>query len=548
MVDPVTAAERMTRSRRVVDALVNAGRSHAAQRNIGSSASLVGAAATVSRRRHTGCFASPAIEAELSRLSHHLHGARAAEPEPPVRRAQTSVLHVMTRCYGAGGHTRLVEQLIRSEPDVVASVALTGGADQHLPTGLIAAVDESGGTVHDLRGDALERARRLHLLTRDVSRIMLSIHENDIVPLLALAGVRQRPPVVFVNHAEHVFWTGAALADLVVCLRPASTDLAVRRRGIPSEKCIEVPLPVSRRTRRNTSADARRALGIDPNDKVLLTVGWRYKFTPFAGDDIIATLAPILEEPDVHLIAVGPRDDDALWSAACAGYAGRVHATGRQADIQPFLDAADVFVDSYPVASLTAVLEAAMFGLPVVGLAPRRAEWPAILREDDPALAGAMFADVAAFRSRIHALLRDPATTADAAASVQKRVLQHHGQDRWPESAQRVRDAVARTERDGRTHRALPPLGAAGVEDAVLATYIADCEDRLVRPELRLGGSSHDLLGTRLDRVDAGLAAIDSLLLKPASPSDGEYDEALRVAQELGPRRPRLRDRLLAAR
>lgn len=545
VVNPVTAAERMRRSRQVVDALVTAGRSHGARRNFVASVSLLGAAATVSRRRHTGCFANPAIEAELSRLSHDLRDACAAKPESPIRRGRTmreSVLHVMTHCYGAGGHTRLVEQWIRSESDVEANVVLTGDAEHRVPAGLSAVVEDSGGTVHHLRGDAVERAARLQSLTREASRVVLSIHENDIVPLLALAGVRERPPVVHVNHAEHVFWTGASLADLVVTLRPASTDLAVRRRGIPSERCIEVPLPVSRRTRRTTPAEARRALGIDPKDKVLLTVGWRYKFTPFGGDDIIATLAPILEEPDVHLIVVGPHEDEPLWSSARAGCAGRVHATGRHDDIQPFLDAADVFVDSYPIASLTAVLEAAMYGLPVVGIAPRSAEWPAILREDDPALAGAMFADLGAFRGRIRALLRDPATAANAAGSGQQRVQNLHGQETWHRHAQRVRDALARTANHERLHGApRPPLGVAGVEDAILATYVADCEDRLVRPELRLGD-------TGLDRVDSGLAAIDSLLLKPASPSDSDYSEALQVAQELGARRPRLRDRLLAAR
>jgi glycosyltransferase involved in cell wall biosynthesis len=530
----------MARSRRVVDALLHAGQAHAAHGNSDAAVALLTLAATVSRRRHSGAFTNQALESHLRTVS---EGFAAAWDPPQASAAGTPndsedrVLHVLTRGYAAGGHTRLVERWIEGEPGVAASVVFTDG-DSDVPVRTRDVAESSGGTVHRLRGSTADRARQLHALAWTTGRIVLSIHENDVVPQLAFAGMRRRPPVVVVNHSEHVFWTGASLADVVVSLRPASTDLAVRRRGLSPARCVEVPLPVSSRRRQQSADGARRALGIEPTQRVLLTVGWRYKFTPYAGDDLIAALGPILDEPDVHLIAVGPRDDDELWSAARARYGGRVHAVGRQDDVQPYLDAADVLVDSYPVASLTAALEAAMCGLPVVGLAPRDAGWPRILREDDGALIDAMFDDVDAYRDCIRTLLRDRAAWHSASRTQQQLVLRAHGPDAWEWAMQRVGRAVASADLDRHRPRRRERLGTTGAEDAILAGYIADCEDRLVRPELRWRREDSGCDDASLHPLIAGIERIDELLLGRAAPGREEYDDALRIARDAMPVRP----------
>src|SRR5262249_34214823 len=80
------------------------------------------------------------------------------------------------------------------------------------------------------------------------------------------------------------------------------------------------------------------------------------------------------------------------------------------------------------------------------------------------------------------------------------------------------------------------PCGSAGPEDAILATYIADCEDRLLRQELRWQPEP-SRRGDRRDEVDATAARIDELLLGPAAPGFAAYAEALSVARSLLPHR-----------
>ncbi|MBV8526756.1 MAG: glycosyltransferase family 4 protein [Candidatus Dormibacteraeota bacterium] len=540
MTYPATAAERMARSRGVVDALLDSAHAHVSQGHVSAAVALLSAAATVSRRRHTGLFTNLTLESKLSAVGTAVHAQanHAQQPESMRSRHRTpgGVLHVMTRGYAAGGHTRLVERWIDSEPDVVSSVAFTQDCDAELG-GLRAAVERSGGVVHRLHGSSLERIRQLAALTAERDRIVLSIHENDAVALLALTGLRRRAPVVVLNHAEHVFWAGASLADVLVTFRPASTDLAVARRGIARASCIEIPLPVASRRRQQPTGEARRTLGIDPADKVLLTIGWRYKFTPYAGDDLIQVLAPILDDSDVHLVAVGPRADDKLWSEAHARYAGRVHPVGRQDDVQCHLDAADVLLDSYPIASLTALLEAAMLGLPVVGLAPRDSRWPRILREDDPALADEMFDDADAYRARIRALLRDPAVWRDASHTLRERARRTHRPEAWAPAMRQLHELASRAARTPRQPPSPMQLGEPSTEDSILATYIADCEDTLVRPELRLKPGLSERDEPELTQVSERIAGIDRLLMGPSAPGAADYDEALRLAREPVPDR-----------
>jgi hypothetical protein len=89
--------------------------------------------------------------------------------------------------------------------------------------------------------------------------------------------------------------------------------------------------------------------------------------------------------PDAVALVVGP-DDAGAWAEARARTGGRLRALGRQDDPSVMLAAADVFLDAYPCSSLTAALEAAALGVPVVSFQPPRPQ-AATYDIDEPALA-----------------------------------------------------------------------------------------------------------------------------------------------------------------
>jgi hypothetical protein len=501
---------------------------------------LVGVAATVSRRRHTGRFANQNMEALLRELSDRLPMRPADAGTTRSRRddGRASALYVMTSSYAHGGHTRLVCRWISMQPETASSVVLTREQSPAPPPDLVEAVRRSGGDIHRLDGGTTSRAGALRSLAGQADMVVLAAHENDIVPSLALASRGSRPPVVLLNHAEHVFWVGSSVADVVVSLRPAASELAVRRRGIPDARALQVPMPLPVSPRTRSIGEAKQALGIGAGQRLLVTVGWAYKFAPLAGRDLISALDRVLAQPDVHLIAVGPTESREPWASARSRYGERVRAVGPR-DTHAVLEAADVYVESFPIGSLTASLEAGMLGVPVVGLSLDAADWPLILQEDDPSLVDHIFTDLGRYQDHIRMLLDDADARREAGRTVQAGVEQWHGVGAWATGLEQVHAAM-QSAVAARTDSPATGTGEPGPEDEILATLIADTEDKISRAELhfvretRPQAKDLELLNTRMEQLDA-------LILGADAPRSRQYAAAISIARSVLPWRLRLR-------
>ena len=329
-------------------------------------------AAFIGWMNHPGRFASPRLEralrvgaAALSQVP--FEGTAGGDPR--------RVLHVMTEGYDTGGHTRLAWRWMEQDAGRTHALALT--RHRAVPAALAEAATR-GGLPVDMPGPEatlLERAQRLRALAAKFDVVLLHVHPDDPVPSMALASAAQpRPPVVYVNHADHAFWLGREAADLVVNHRHVGSRLTVERRGIPSERTALLPLPLQGATASGDRDAMRRELGIGPDQVVLLTVGSNYKFKPVGGAHFLDAAEPVLaRHPEAVLIAVGP-GDSGRFAQARRRSGGRVRAMGTRSEIGGFYAAADLYLESYPFSSATAVREAAAHGVPVVTFAPDPAE------------------------------------------------------------------------------------------------------------------------------------------------------------------------------
>jgi glycosyltransferase involved in cell wall biosynthesis len=391
-------------------------------------------AANYAWHNHPGLFASPSLEALLRSL------ARTLTSPVPARPRTAGILHVLTTGLRVGGHTRLVWQWIRNDPQRRHSVVLTGQSGLNrkpidVPRQLVDAARGSGGEVvamNDRDDGVLTRAAALRELAAGFELIVLHIHPYDAIPLVAL-DVDGRPPVIFLNHAEHVFWAGATAGDVVAHLREESAEVAEQFRGIERTRSFVLPVPLSR-TKVPSREDARRSLGLSDDAVVLLTVGTEYKYATRDGRHFVDALLPVLERNErAVLVAIGPRDEGP-WERAKAG--GRVRAFGRRDDVGVFLAASDVYLDSFPIGSLTAVLEAALAGLPIVQC---ELPTPTLLPTTDAALTGHMIrAPLADYGDRISALIEDAASRQAIGAATQKRVLELHTGETWRSMVERL--------------------------------------------------------------------------------------------------------------
>jgi len=460
----------LRRHERTFERLCTVAGSRAAAGRWRAAVALAQVASDYAYHDHPGRFAD-------ERLERILDGAGAAMLAPwatTERRATTDrVLHVLTEGYALGGHTRLVWRWIAADAGRRHSVALTRQRGE-APAALGEAVAATGGAVHDLSSidGLLARAGRLRTLARDVDVVVLHVHPFDVVPAIAFGGrradARCGPAVVHFNHADHVFWVGTSAADVVADIRGSGRDLAVARRGTEPRRHVRLPIPIPAADRAIERSAAKRALGIPADAVVLLTAASPSKYVGVPGaPHFLELVLPVLEkEPDAVLVACGPTGP--AWAAAGERTGGRVQAAGPTTDLALPIAAADVYLDSYPFASLTSSLEGASVGNPVLSFAPQDGDG-LVMAVDDDALDRHLLRarTVDEYQSLLIELVEDERGRQERGAATAWEVLAQHTGDGWRGWVEDVYEAARRA--DPARPRAVPAAGPSELDELLVS-------------------------------------------------------------------------------
>jgi hypothetical protein len=280
----------------------------------------------------------------------------------------------------------------------------------------------------------------------------------DVVPTVALA-VHDCPPVAVLNHADHLFWLGSSVTDMVINLRTAGSRHTAKQRFVSCNTVLPIPLanPVGKASRR----DARRSLGLPEDQLVLLSVGRAEKYRPCGPYDFVATAGKILDrQRDAHLYVVGESTAEIAPYLRCAAHE-RLHFVGSMEDPSLYRAAADVYLESFPFGSQTALLEASLAGLPVVpAYAPL---FPLLVANDDAVqdlLPNAH--NEQEYVRRVEQLIQRPEQRRELGETLRKRLLIDHVGEGWLD-----RLAAMYHETDGLAHGPHPiPTSSCHTTDA----------------------------------------------------------------------------------
>jgi len=370
------------------------------------------AAATIAWLKGCGIFASPRLEALLAHVGHAL--PQAAPPHQPSSERRR-VLTIMSAGYAVGGHTRLACRWMALDTCSSHTLVTTRQDGVPLPRAVEELVESGTIRLETLdRGSPMERAASLRRLLRDADLAVLHTHPNDPLAVVALAGMESPPPVLFEDHASHVFWLGASVSNLIVSLCESAARVTVARRGVPQMHIGWTPIPLDLASLGPApDIDIRARYGIPHDAPLLMSCGSAYKFVPIAGVSTATLLAPLLDErPDVHVLLVGPSSDPVGTSLA-ADHPGRVHLAGniaRQDELHAAYAACDIYLDVAPFPSNTALCEAAALGKPVLKFAPQA--WTDCgFTIDLDAIPPPLYVshDADDYRQKLHALIDSPA-------------------------------------------------------------------------------------------------------------------------------------------
>ncbi len=345
-------------------------------------------AAYYASAKHCGIFTSPELEAILLCL-----GDRAISPPqkipPQIPRLQ-HILHVATHILSIGGHSKMLKLWIEQDAQRCHSLALTRQESLTLPEAFPQAIRRRHGQIHCLdqfSSSFIERAKQLRKIAETADIIILHISNNDIIPLIAFANPDHLPPVIFVNHADHLFWVGKQISRVIANLRESGQVLSQQRRGIDPQRNQLLPILLAPTSRQISRQEAKRKLGLAQDSILLLSIARKLKYNTDSQNNYVAIHLPILEKyPQTYLAIVGPgqRED---WAWAVEKTQGRILLYSECQETELFRQAADIYVDSFPVASNTSLLESGYYSVPLVSLFPYTEE--AIIHGADmPSLTG----------------------------------------------------------------------------------------------------------------------------------------------------------------
>lgn len=275
------------------------------------------------------------------------------------------ILHVLSEGYSVGGHTRLAKNWIKSDTDSIHSLVTTWRIDT-TPQWLFDEVTKSGGWIANLQTVSdkyIERAAKLRKMAYEWADIVvLHVHMMDPIPVMAF-GLDDGPPIIFMNHGDHVFWLGASIADLVVDLRVSGQKLTLNRRSCNNSCILPIPLEAKKTFNKN---QIRQKYNIKENETVILTIASNYKFRSINNYNYIDIIKEIVKNFDnCSVYIVGP-SDTGKWHEVNIETAGKIKALGVLTEIDECYQMADIYLDSFMMGSMTAVLDASKYGLPII--------------------------------------------------------------------------------------------------------------------------------------------------------------------------------------
>ncbi len=429
---PTDKNKRLTERFAEYDGYVKQAEALLAEGDPQTAAAYCAIASHVATQNHCGIFWAPRLEKVLNSIGRQL------EPEAPVRPRPSEIkriLQVCTQVSAVGGHTKMLCQWVRADKDREHTLVLT---EHRGPTpGFVHEVFEASGgnKVEQLNhrpSSQIDWALRLREIAKDFDLVILHTHCEDIVPVIAFADPTKHPPVLVLNHADHLFWFGSSVCHLNINLRDAAQDLAIGRRGIAPERNILMPTLAEGIVRTRSREEAKRELGIDPDTVLMVSAARRAKYRTMGGVTYADIHADVLKRHENAMLITVGAGEHADWAPVQAELNGRLLSIAETPNPKIYFEAADIYVDSFPFVSSTSLMEAAGYGTPLVTIFtyPQEAR---IFGINHVALVGNVMQATSfeEYRGMLRTLIADPALREKLGGEARDAVRKEHNLPGW---------------------------------------------------------------------------------------------------------------------
>ncbi|MGL6098744.1 MAG: hypothetical protein ACRC0G_03855 [Fusobacteriaceae bacterium] len=271
-----------------------------------------------------------------------------------------NTLHIITETYLVGGHTRLLSNWIKFDVDVTPDVVIVNPENSKIPNWLIENIKEKNGNLHLIKNkDISLKVQEMTKIIKNYSEIILHIHPNDVTTCLALANLNEKQKVYFVNHADHVFSLGYNYSNCVLELSEDGKKMGQKKREIKYSEVL--PIPIDEELNYNFF-DNKNNL----KQKIVISMASEYKYLPtekYNFQDFVDKL--LNSNKDIIFNLVGASEKNKIWKDLKTKYKERFNLLGvlPKEKAREELLKSKIYIDSFPFASYTSLLQAIDLGL-----------------------------------------------------------------------------------------------------------------------------------------------------------------------------------------
>jgi len=323
-------------------------------------------------KRFTGYLSSSVLEKKMVEISQkHTLG------DLPKEYKKNTFLHIFTICFVAGGHTRIVERWMKNSPEehehsiVILAPLEEEKSKDYIPQELVDTVKERNGEFIKLSRSIppIEKALMLRRIASDYEYVVLHLHPDDVIPILAFGNDEFKRPVINFNGGEHHPWAGLCISDMVANYRSAFIDYNKKTRA--AKRVELLPIPVSTNLKKLDKLEYRKELNLDTERKLVISMGAPYKYRPIGDLNFQKITEKILNDhDDVDFMLIGPKPEDEYWQELKAKFPDRLKLMGTIPfdSLNKYISCADLYLNSYPVAGGTALIDVVCTEVPVLFL------------------------------------------------------------------------------------------------------------------------------------------------------------------------------------
>jgi len=310
----------------------------------------------------------PQMDALLERAARHFNRS-----QRPRESALQLVAHIATEIYTTGGHTRLIENMVRALPEYRHVLVLTDSVENYrqgrlaLDT-LKERFDILGVEILTLSGATLtEKTAELAGLIESLApqAAVLTAHHFDVVANAGITG-NSAPRVIFIHHGDDLPSLGATRADLIHAdLNPASLHVCMTE-GLLTPAYLNL-----------TVKDCGVVHAPQRDTLIGATCGAPYKYSGVSLFSYAALLAALFAAGVEKIFHIGTMPQEQMAQVrsdlAKAGQdAQRIIFMPNTPSLAPALKkvAPDFFLGSHPIGGGTAMTEAMSLGLAIIATRP----------------------------------------------------------------------------------------------------------------------------------------------------------------------------------